>query len=47
MASRDRAELLALLTEKSICRGQFTLASGAQSDLYVDRDRETHPCLQP
>lgn len=36
MESRDRAELLALLTEKSVCRGQFTLASGAQSDLYVD-----------
>jgi orotate phosphoribosyltransferase len=30
------AELLAILAEKSICHGDFTLASGAQSDLYVD-----------
>ena len=29
-------ELRKLLTEKSVCRGNFTLASGAQSDFYVD-----------
>jgi orotate phosphoribosyltransferase len=34
--SHDLAELLALLTKKSVCQGNFTLASGAQSDLYVD-----------
>jgi orotate phosphoribosyltransferase len=34
--SQDHEELLALLTEKSVCHGAFTLASGAQSDLYVD-----------
>ncbi len=28
--------MLALLTEKSVLHGTFTLASGAQSDLYVD-----------
>src|SRR5438445_12973271 len=31
-----KAELLQALAEKSVCRGTFTLASGAQSDLYVD-----------
>lgn len=36
MKSQDHEELLALLTEKSVCHGTFTLASGAQSDLYVD-----------
>ncbi|HEX4667048.1 MAG TPA: orotate phosphoribosyltransferase [Chthoniobacterales bacterium] len=30
------AQLLALLKEKSVCQGNFTLASGAQSDFYVD-----------
>jgi orotate phosphoribosyltransferase len=34
--SQNLKELLALLTEKSVCHGNFTLASGAQSDLYVD-----------
>jgi orotate phosphoribosyltransferase len=34
--SQDLEELLALLTERSVCHGNFTLASGAQSDLYVD-----------
>ena len=29
-------ELQKLLTEKSVCQGSFTLASGAQSDFYVD-----------
>jgi orotate phosphoribosyltransferase len=31
-----KQELRKLLTEKSVCRGNFTLASGAQSDFYVD-----------
>ena len=30
------AELLTILVEKSVCHGNFTLASGAQTDLYVD-----------
>jgi orotate phosphoribosyltransferase len=30
------AELRAILVEKSVCYGNFTLASGAQSDFYVD-----------
>ncbi len=29
-------ELRKLLTKKSVCQGSFTLASGAQSDFYVD-----------
>ncbi len=29
-------KLRALLQEKSICHGEFTLASGAKSDFYVD-----------
>jgi orotate phosphoribosyltransferase len=32
----DRQELANLLRQKSIKTGQFTLASGKQSDLYVD-----------
>ena len=31
-----KQELRKLLTEKSVCQGTFTLASGAQSDFYVD-----------
>ena len=31
-----KSELLEALAEKSVRRGNFTLASGAQSDLYVD-----------
>ena len=31
-----KSELLPALAEKSVRRGNFTLASGAQSDLYVD-----------
>ena len=31
-----KSELLHALAEKSVRRGDFTLASGAQSDLYVD-----------
>src|SRR5438477_8477045 len=30
------AELRAILVEKSVCHGNFTLASGAESDFYVD-----------
>ncbi len=30
------ANLLSILKEKSVCEGSFTLASGAQSDLYID-----------
>src|SRR5437588_8977509 len=30
------AELRAILVEKSVCHGTFTLASGAESDFYVD-----------
>jgi orotate phosphoribosyltransferase len=36
MESEDRTKLLELLTRKSVCHGHFTLASGAQSDLYID-----------
>ena len=38
MANPDArlAELLHFLTHKSVCRGDFTLSSGAKSDLYVD-----------
>src|SRR5437588_3465128 len=34
--SSAKEQLRALLQEKSICHGEFTLASGAKSDLYVD-----------
>ena len=34
--SELKTELLHALAEKSARRGSFTLASGAQSDLYVD-----------
>jgi orotate phosphoribosyltransferase len=34
-------ELLEILKEKSVCRGTFTLASGAQSDLYIDAKQTT------
>ena len=36
-----KSELLKALAEKSVRRGNFTLASGAQSDLYVDAKRTT------
>lgn len=36
-----KAELLHSLAEKSVQRGNFTLASGARSDLYVDAKRTT------
>ena len=32
----SREELRTLLARKSVCQGTFTLASGAQSDFYVD-----------
>ena len=39
--SELKSELLQALVEKSVRRGNFTLASGAQSDLYVDAKRTT------
>ncbi len=37
MSQEDpKRELRRLLTDKSVCQGNFTLASGAQSDFYVD-----------
>jgi orotate phosphoribosyltransferase len=38
-SSRDK--LLDFIKEKSVCRGTFTLASGAQSDLYIDAKQTT------
>jgi orotate phosphoribosyltransferase len=32
----NEQELLEILIRNSVCRGNFTLASGAQSDLYID-----------
>jgi orotate phosphoribosyltransferase len=34
--SSSKEQLRALLQEKSVCHGEFTLASGAKSDFYVD-----------
>ena len=39
MASKE--ELLRILKEKSVLRGEFILASGAKSDFYVDGKRTT------
>jgi len=36
MASPLKDQLRAILKEKSVCQGDFTLASGAKSDFYVD-----------
>jgi len=36
MESSLKEQLRALLQQKSICHGEFTLASGAKSDFYVD-----------
>ncbi len=36
-----KSELLKALAEKSVRRGDFTLVSGAKSDLYVDAKRTT------
>ena len=35
-STSSRSALRALLLKKSVMRGEFTLASGARSDLYVD-----------
>ena len=35
-APTPKEQLLEILKEKSVCRGAFTLASGAQTDFYVD-----------
>ena len=35
-APTPKEQLLEILKEKSVCRGTFTLASGARSDFYVD-----------
>ena len=40
-ASSLKEQLLEILKEKSVCRGTFTLASGAQSDLYIDAKQTT------
>jgi orotate phosphoribosyltransferase len=40
-ARSSRDELLDLVKEKSVCHGTFTLASGAQSDLYIDAKQTT------
>ena len=40
-ARSSRDELLGILKEKSVCRGTFTLASGAKSDLYIDAKQTT------
>jgi orotate phosphoribosyltransferase len=41
-ASDLKEQLLGILKERSVCRGTFTLASGAQSDLYIDARQTTH-----
>jgi len=44
-SSASKDQLRALLQEKSICHGEFTLASGAKSDFYVDARVTTFdPC---
>jgi orotate phosphoribosyltransferase len=40
-ARSSKDELLEILKEKSVCRGTFTLASGAKSDLYIDAKQTT------
>jgi orotate phosphoribosyltransferase len=40
-ASTPEEQLLEILRKKSVCRGIFTLASGAQSDLYIDAKQTT------
>jgi orotate phosphoribosyltransferase len=37
----SREELLDFIKQKSVCRGTFTLASGAQSDVYIDARQTT------
>jgi orotate phosphoribosyltransferase len=41
MAQTPKEQLLEILKEKSVCRGTFTLASGARSDLYIDAKQTT------
>ncbi|MFZ3375079.1 MAG: orotate phosphoribosyltransferase [Chthoniobacterales bacterium] len=41
-ALTPKEQLLEILREKSVCRGTFTLASGAQSDFYIDAKQTTH-----
>jgi orotate phosphoribosyltransferase len=41
MASSVKEELREILKEKSVCHGDFTLASGAKSDFYVDAKQTT------
>ena len=36
MESSLKEQLRALLQQKSVCHGEFTLASGAKSDFYID-----------
>jgi orotate phosphoribosyltransferase len=36
MKSSPKEQLRTLLQQKSVCHGEFTLASGAKSDFYVD-----------
>lgn len=36
MTSSIKEQLREILREKSVCRGEFTLTSGAKSDFYVD-----------
>jgi orotate phosphoribosyltransferase len=36
MIASAKAELRTLLQQKSVCHGEFTLASGAKSNFYVD-----------
>lgn len=44
MSDDFHLRLVSLLRERSVRRGQFTLASGATSDLYVDvRQTSLHP----
>ena len=40
-APTPKEQLLEILKKKSVCRGTFTLASGAQSDLYIDAKQTT------
>ena len=39
--SSPKEQLLEILKERSVYRGTFTLASGAQSDLYIDAKQTT------
>ena len=41
MAQTPKEQLLEILKEKSVCHGSFTLASGVQSDLYIDAKQTT------